>query len=56
MGEYKRIRVWKSIREVKVFFLPVSAALAMAEHTVNLLTQKGVYGTVVRGDVLDPGF
>lgn len=33
--------------------VPVYAALAMAENTVDLLTEKGIYAMVVRGDVLE---
>jgi len=33
--------------------VPVYAALAMAENTVDLLTSRGIYAMVVRGDVLE---
>ncbi|MQL53329.1 hypothetical protein GFC01_13900 [Desulfofundulus thermobenzoicus] len=33
--------------------IPIYAALDMAENTVNLLTKKGIYAMVVRGDILE---
>ncbi|WP_156896664.1 hypothetical protein [Desulfovirgula thermocuniculi] len=33
--------------------VPIYAALDMAKSTVDLLTAKGIYAMVVRGDILE---